>query len=122
MEARPKEMRRLEQFTNLLVMAVADGGLSEREFKFLLNRSARWGITDEQFSAALEYACSAQAELRIPVARNARIEMLQDLIRIMGADGSLSEVEKRLFATAAATMKLSREELNAIIDGAVKHE
>jgi uncharacterized tellurite resistance protein B-like protein len=115
-------MKHLDQFTNLLVMAVADGALTDREFKFLLNRSVRWGITEEEFAQALDYACSNRAELRIPVGREERVEMLGDLIRIMGADGSLSEIEKRLFATASAKLRLSHDELNAIIDSVVLHK
>ncbi len=42
--------------------------------------------------------------------------MLSDLIRMMGADGRLSEVEKRLFALSAAKMGISRAEINTIID------
>ncbi len=42
--------------------------------------------------------------------------MLSDLIRMMAADGKLSEVEKRLFALAAAKMGVERKDLEAIID------
>jgi uncharacterized tellurite resistance protein B-like protein len=34
----------------------------------------------------------------------------------MAADGQLSEVEKRLFALAAAKMNVDREELDRLID------
>ena len=44
------------------------------------------------------------------------VEMLQDLIRTMAADGQLSEVEKRVFATAAAVMEISSEDVNRLID------
>jgi len=42
--------------------------------------------------------------------------MLSDLIRVMAADGQLSEVEKRLFALAAAKMNVDRKELDHLID------
>jgi uncharacterized tellurite resistance protein B-like protein len=42
--------------------------------------------------------------------------MLQDLICTMAADGELSEVEKRVFATAAAVMEISSAEVNRLID------
>jgi len=38
---------------------------------------------------------------------------------MMGADGHLSDAEKRLFATAAAVMKLSTTDLDRIIDEAI---
>ena len=109
-------MNFLQHFTNLLIMAAADGTLKEREIKFLMNRSARWGITEEQFSEAVAHALSDRAELRIPTQEPERLSMLQDLIRMMAADGELAEVEKQLFATVAAKMKISNEELNEIID------
>jgi uncharacterized tellurite resistance protein B-like protein len=112
-------MELLDKFTNLLVMAAADGSLTEREIKFLLNRSARWGISEREFSRAMEYALSEKAELKIAADRAQRTAMLQDLIRVMAADGDLAEIEKRLFATAAAKMRLSDEELNAIINSAI---
>jgi uncharacterized tellurite resistance protein B-like protein len=113
-------MNHLDHLTNLLVMATVDGQLTEREIHFLLNRCARWGISQEDFTKALDYACSARAELRIPTDKDERLTMLQDLIRMMAADGKLTEVEKRLFATAAAKMKLAGGELDAIIDSVVK--
>ena len=33
-----------------------------------------------------------------------RVEMMQDLIRMMAADGQLAEIEKELFAAAAVKM------------------
>jgi uncharacterized tellurite resistance protein B-like protein len=105
-----------QHFTNLLIMAAADGALTEREIKFLMNRSARWGISEDEVAKAIKFALSDRAELRIPTREPERLAMLQDLIRMMAADGELAEVEKRLFATVAAKMKISNEELNEIID------
>jgi uncharacterized tellurite resistance protein B-like protein len=115
-------MTLMDKLTNLLVMAAADGSLNEPEIKFLLNRSARWGISRDDFSQALEYACSRRAELRLPGDRAERIAMLKDLIRVMAADGALTETEKRLFATAAAKMRLSKAELDDVIDSVVSGE
>ncbi|MFV1965067.1 MAG: TerB family tellurite resistance protein [Pirellulaceae bacterium] len=109
-------MNFLQHFTNLLIMAAADGALTEREIKFLMNRSARWGITEEEFSKAVAYALSDKAELRVPTQEPERHSMLRDLIRMMAADGELADVEKQLFAAVAAKMKMSDNELNALID------
>ena len=95
-------MEALDKFTNMLVMAAADGKLSDREIKFLLNRSARWGISETEFSLALTYAMSGEAELRIPADKRERRAMLQDLIRVMGADGQLQPVSDDLALLLAA--------------------
>jgi uncharacterized tellurite resistance protein B-like protein len=59
---------------------------------------------------------SGNAKLKFPVDRLEQNQMLSDLIRMMAADGKLSEVEKRLFALAAAKMGVERTELDKIID------
>ena len=41
---------------------------------------------------------------------------MQDLVRMMAADGRLDESEKRLFALAAVKMEMSKEDLDELID------
>jgi uncharacterized tellurite resistance protein B-like protein len=99
-----------------MVLAAADGKMTEEEVVFLSLRASRWGIKDEQFQEALEFAKSPDADLEIPPNRQERREMLSDMLRMMAVDGELSEVERRLFAVVAATMGFERDELNALID------
>ena len=73
-------------------------------------------LSQTDFAAAIEVALSDKAELQIPPNKQDRIEMLQDLIRTMAADGQLADIEKRVFAMAAAVMELSEGELDEIID------
>ncbi|MEO8498569.1 MAG: TerB family tellurite resistance protein [Planctomycetota bacterium] len=101
---------------NLLVMAATDGSLTEREIAFLSERRERWSIPEDVFADAIRYAISDVAELEIPDSREDRVEMLQDLLRMMAADGDLAEVEKQLFATASVAMNISDNELKEIID------
>ena len=109
-------MQKLERFRNLMVLAASDGRMTEEEIVFLSLRAARWGITDDQFQATLEYAKSPEADLAIPGSDGERTQMLADMLRMMAVDGELSAVERRLFAVVAATMGLEREELNELID------
>ncbi|MBC8351437.1 MAG: TerB family tellurite resistance protein [Planctomycetes bacterium] len=101
---------------NLLVMAAADGSLTEREITFLSDRRARWSVPEEVFAEAIRYAISDVADIEVPETHEERVEMLQDLLRMMAADGDLAEVEKQLFATASVAMNISDEELKEIID------
>ena len=109
-------MNSTEQLRNLLVMAAADGSLTESEINFLTDRAKGWSIPDEEFAAAIRYAISDDAQFAVPDTREERVAMLQELIRMMAADGDLAEVEKNLFATAAVTMGFSNDELKEIID------
>ena len=109
-------MQQLDHLKNLVVMASADGSLTEQEIALLIDRCAELGLAEEDLEAAISFAMSGEAKLKFPVDRLEQDQMLADLIRMMAADGKLSEVEKRLFALAAAKMGVERSELDAIID------
>jgi uncharacterized tellurite resistance protein B-like protein len=102
-----------------MVLAAADGRMTEEEIVFLSLRASRWGITDQQFQETLEFAKSPTADLEVPANRHERREMLADMLRMMAVDGDLSEIERRLFAVVAATMGFERDELNELIDHVV---
>jgi len=114
-------MDKLRLFRNLMVLAASDGKMTEEEIMFLCLRSSHWGITEEQSQAALEFARSPGAELEVPRNDQQRQEMLRDMLRMMAVDGELAAIERRLFATVAATIGMEREELNTLIDEVV-HE
>ena len=109
-------MNRSNLLRNLLVMAAADGSMTESEIGFLSDRAEKWSIPEDEFAAAIRYAISDDAQLILPATRDERVAMLQELIRMMAADGQLADVEKELFATAAVTMGFSNNELKELID------
>lgn len=106
----------IDKLRNLLVMAAADGYLTEREINLLRDRCRRWGLSETDLADAVQYAMSKNAELTIPPQPEERREMLRDLIRMMAADGKLADVEKQLFALAAAHMDIAPQELDQLID------
>ncbi len=99
-----------------MVMAVADGKVTDEELHLLTSRAVRWGITDDEFESAIEYAQSPGASLAIPAMKSERMELLRELLQMMAADGVLQDIEKQLFAVAAATMQISDNELNNLLD------
>lgn len=109
-------MPKFEFFQNLMVMAAADGQLTEEEIAFLSQRSNRWGITDTEFTAAIKFALSPDAHISIPPTKGERDQLLKEMVRTMAVDGELAEIEKQLFAVAAATMQVSDQDLNKIFD------
>jgi uncharacterized tellurite resistance protein B-like protein len=113
-------MNHLQRFRNLMVLAAADGKMTEEEVVFLSLRAARWGITDEQFQDTLDYAKSEEAELEIPSEDDERERMLADMLRMMAVDGELADTERRLFAVVAANMGFERERLNQLIDRVIE--
>ena len=110
-------MDRLEMFRNLMVMAAADGSFTDAEVTYLANRANRLGLASDQFTEALTYALNNQdAEISIPDDHQSRVQLLKELLTMMGADGQVADVEKQLFAVAAARMEIGEDELNEIID------
>ena len=107
-------------FRNLMVVAAIDGKMTEAEITYLSLRATRWGLTEAEFQADVEYARSRDAELVIPPGRKDREELLQYMVRIMAIDGVISDLERTLFAVAAARMQISTEELNHVIDTVTK--
>ena len=111
-----RSMQHLDHLKNLVIMASADGSLSEQEIALLVDRCGEMGLDEADLGKAVSYALSDEASLKLPTEKKEQIAMLSDLVRIMAADGKLSEVEKRLFALAAAKMGIERSELDDLID------
>jgi uncharacterized tellurite resistance protein B-like protein len=109
-------VQRLDHLKNLVIMAAADGALTEQEIALLVDRCADLGLAEEDLEKAIDFALGGGAKLQFPIDRFEQDQMLRDLIRMMAADGKLSEVEKRLFALAAAKMGIEKEELDGLID------
>lgn len=116
-------MQHLDHLKNLVIMAAADGSLTEQEIALLVDRCAALGLVEEDLEKAIAFALSGDAKLKFPIDRAEQNQMLADLMRMMAADGKLTEVEKRLFALAAAKMGIEKVELELLIDQLVgKHK
>jgi uncharacterized tellurite resistance protein B-like protein len=100
---------------NLVVMAMADGSIGEREVNLVADRCDELGLSATDLQEAIEFGLSDDAALELPSEKGAREELMQELIRMMAADGRLDEGEKRLFALAAVKMDLSSEDLDRLI-------
>lgn len=106
---------RKRHLRNLIVMAFADGQLGEREVNLAADRCVELGLTDRELFDAMKYGLSDEAALELPPDASERESLMQDLIRMMAADGQLIESEKRLFALAAARMGLGIDDVDRLI-------
>jgi len=109
-------MNRIDQLKNLVIMAAADGRLKQSEISLLVDRCDELGLKESDLESAIDYALSEKPALKLPTLKEEKEELLADLLRTMAADGQLREVEKRLFAVAAAKMAVSAAEIDALID------
>ena len=115
-------MKHLDYLKNLVIMASADGSLTEREIAWLIDRCGELGLGEADLGEAMEFAISDAATLKLPKDRTEQMNLLGDLIRIMAADGELDEIEKRLFALAAAKMNVNQKELDDLITKLLKNQ
>lgn len=107
--------RRQRQLRNLVVMAVADGSIGQREVNLIADRCVQLGLGQPELERALKFGLADDAALELPSDPDEQADLIRDLIRMMAADGKLDEAEKRLFALAAARMQMTGEKLQAII-------
>lgn len=114
--SKDKLNKRRRQLRNLVVMALADGSLGEREVNLVADRCSDLGLDEYDLQKAIEHGLGDEAALELPTAEPERSELMRDLIHMMAADGRLEEGEKRLFALAAAKMSMSSADVEQLID------
>jgi uncharacterized tellurite resistance protein B-like protein len=73
-------------------------------------------VTDDQFEDAIFEAISGRATLTLPADPKERLEMVKDLLRVMAADGRMTDSEKELFALASTALGMDENDLNRLID------
>lgn len=112
--------RRRKRLRSLVVMAFADGSLGEREVNLVADRCTELRLDAYDLRKAIEFGLGDEAALEIPADQASRESLMQDLIRMMAADGRLDEGEKRLFALAAAKMAMSPADVERLIDVSLK--
>jgi len=78
--------RRL-RLRNIVVMAFADGSLGEREVNLVADRCAELGLDHDDLRKAVEFGLGDDAAIELPTDSTDRESLMQDLIRIMAADG-----------------------------------
>ena len=76
-------MTQAEMFRNLLLMAAVDGRMAESELRLLSDRATEWGISDEEFEAAIQQAIQGTAEFTIPRDRGERADLIKEMICMM---------------------------------------
>jgi uncharacterized membrane protein YebE (DUF533 family) len=115
-----QNMKNLGILRTMLTMAMADGGISREELRLLTQRAVQWDFSDEDFENLLDNDAEQGSAVEIPDSMSDRMEMLRQLVLMMGADGKLEDREKRFFAVVAAKLGISVDQLHQIIDAAIK--
>ncbi|WP_442511250.1 TerB family tellurite resistance protein [Novipirellula sp. SH528] len=114
--------KRRQLLRNLVVMAFADGSLGEREINLVADRCIDLGLDEYDLQKAIEFGLGEEATLELPSELDQRRQLMEELIRMMAADGTLAEAEKRLFALAAVKMELTDKDVDEIITRTLKNQ
>jgi len=101
---------------NLMVMALADGSLGEREVQFVTDRCNELGLGEFELRDAIRFALEEDAQVTLPCDPAEGESLLGDLLRMMAADGMLDESEKRLFAICAAKLGFGSQSIDPLFD------
>lgn len=109
-------MKSAERIRNLMVMALADGNLTEREVRYLTERCRQLGLGDSELRSAVDFALQAGAEVKLTSDPAEADSVLGDLLRMMAADGALADDEKQLFAVCAVKLGFDGEDIDSLID------
>lgn len=105
---------------NLMVMALADGSLGEREVQLVTDRCAEMGLGEHELRDAIRYALEESSSIQLPEDPCEAESLLGDLLKMMAADGVLEESEKRLFAICAAKLGFGSHEIDALVSRLMK--
>lgn len=106
---------------NLMVMAMADGSLGEREINYLTDRCFELGLGEQELREAVRFALEDGAAVTLPQDPEDAESLLGDLLRMMAADGRLDENEKRLFAICAAKLGYGMAEIDSLVDRLIRN-
>lgn len=112
-------MEKRQLFHNLVQLAAVDGKFTDEEIQFLVGKAELWGIPNDEFETSLSAVGNDTIDLKIPVERSQRIELMRQMILMMAVDGELAETEKALCAAASASMDLSTEEFTSIVESMI---
>jgi len=115
-------MEPVELFSNLVNLAAVDGKFTEEEIKFLVSRAQALKLPTDEFEIALVGISEGNIEITIPEDRDDRVHLLQEMVKLMAADGELAEIEKEFCARASAKMDFTIDEFQRILQEVLKSE
>lgn len=100
-------------FVHLILVAKADGSISEKENKVLHRLGHKLGFVDEEISRMIDNP--GQDSYNPPYELKERIEHLYDIIRITLADGIITHDERRITQCYAVASGFSPAESDDVI-------
>ena len=113
----PQKQLRLGQLKNLVMLAAADGRLTDSELAVLLAVASRENISPDEFNRVIEDPDSVTIDL--PEDEDTKLAYLRDMVALMMVDGELEEQELAICKIYAMALGYRSSIVDGMIAGVV---
>ena len=113
----PQEQQRLGQLKNLVMLAAADGQVTDSELAVLLAVASRENITPEDFNRVIEDPDSVT--INLPEDEETKLAYLRDMVAMMMVDGALDEQELAICKIYAMALGYRTSIIDGMIAGVI---
>ena len=108
-----KDQQRLGQLKNLVMLAAADGRLTDSEMAVLLAVASRENLTPEEFNKVIDDPDSVN--IILPEDEDTKLAYMRDMVAMMMIDGELDEQEMAICKLYAMALGYR----SSIVDGMI---
>lgn len=112
-----QENQRLGQIKNLVMLAAADGHLTDSELAVLLAVASREHITPDEFNKVIDDPDSVNIDL--PEDEDTKLAYLRDMVALMMIDGELDEEEMAICKIYAMALGYRSSIVDGMIAGVI---
>lgn len=112
-----QEQQRLGQLKNLVMLAAADGHVTDSEMAVLLAVASRENITPEEFNKVIDDPDSVN--ITLPEDEDTKIAYLRDMVAMMMVDGELDEQEMAICKLYAMALGYRGSIIDGMIAGVI---
>ena len=113
----PQEQQRLGQLKNLVMLAAADGRVTDSEMAVLLAVASRENITPEEFNKVIDDPDSVN--ITLPEDEDTKLAYLRDMVAMMMVDGELDEQELAICKLYAMALGYRGSIVDGMIAGVI---
>ena len=111
------QRQRLGQLKNLVMLAAADGHMTDSELAVLIAVASREDITPEQFNNVIENPDSVS--ITLPEDEDTKLAYLRDTVAMMMVDGELDEQELAICKIYAMALGYRGSIVDGMIAGVI---
>lgn len=111
------EQQRLGQLKNLVMLAAADGQVTDSELAVLLAVASRENISPEEFNNVIENPDSIS--ITLPEDEDTKLAYLRDMVALMMVDGELDEQELAICKLYAMALGYRGSIVDGMIAGVI---